>query len=78
MQLSKNNYWWRMVGQTGLEPVTPALSRRCSNQLSYKPSIAVSKPASAELWNIQNHNLLFISAVMHPALGFEDSIIIFL
>ena len=26
-----------MVGLTGLEPVTPALSRRCSNQLSYKP-----------------------------------------
>ena len=26
-----------MVGLTGLEPVTPALSRRCSNQLSYRP-----------------------------------------
>src|SRR5690606_35124646 len=26
-----------MVGRTGLEPVTPALSRRCSNQLSYMP-----------------------------------------
>ena len=25
------------VGLTGLEPVTPALSRRCSNQLSYRP-----------------------------------------
>ena len=23
------------MAQTGLEPVTPALSRRCSNQLSY-------------------------------------------
>ena len=26
------------VGLTGLEPVTPALSRRCSNQLSYRPN----------------------------------------
>ena len=26
-----------MVGLTGLEPVTPALSRQCSNQLSYRP-----------------------------------------
>ena len=29
----------RVVGRTGLEPVTPALSRRCSNQLSYMPVI---------------------------------------
>ena len=28
-----------MVGLTGLEPVTPALSRRCSNQLSYRPAV---------------------------------------
>ncbi len=26
-----------MVGPGGLEPPTPALSRRCSNQLSYEP-----------------------------------------
>ena len=26
-----------MVGQTGLEPVTPRLSSVCSNQLSYRP-----------------------------------------
>jgi hypothetical protein len=26
-----------MVGLVGLEPTTPALSRRCSNQLSYRP-----------------------------------------
>ena len=30
-------YEERVVGRTGLEPVTPALSRRCSNQLSYMP-----------------------------------------
>ena len=29
--------WLRMVGLGGLEPPTPALSRRCSNQLSYRP-----------------------------------------
>ena len=27
-----------MVGLIGLEPMTPALSRRCSNQLSYRPN----------------------------------------
>ena len=26
-----------VVGQTGLEPVTPRLSSVCSNQLSYRP-----------------------------------------
>ena len=26
-----------LVGLDGLEPSTPALSRRCSNQLSYRP-----------------------------------------
>ena len=26
------------VGLTGFEPVTPALSAQCSNQLSYRPS----------------------------------------
>ena len=26
-----------LVGLVGLEPTTPALSRRCSNQLSYRP-----------------------------------------
>ena len=27
-----------MVGLVGFEPTTPALSRRCSNQLSYRPT----------------------------------------
>jgi len=31
-----------MVGLGGLEPPTPALSRRCSNQLSYRPKPAAS------------------------------------
>ena len=29
-----------MVGQTGLEPVTPRLSSVCSNQLSYRPFLS--------------------------------------
>ena len=33
-----------MVGLVGLEPTTPALSRRCSNQLSYRP-----RPVADEL-----------------------------
>ena len=28
-----------MVGLDGFEPSTPALSRRCSNRLSYRPSV---------------------------------------
>ena len=28
-----------MVGLVGFEPTTPALSRRCSNRLSYRPAI---------------------------------------
>ena len=31
-----------LVGLVGLEPTTPALSRRCSNQLSYRPKPAVA------------------------------------
>ena len=27
----------QLVGLVGVEPTTPALSRRCSNQLSYRP-----------------------------------------
>ena len=30
-----------MVGLDGLEPSTPALSRRCSNQLSYRPQALI-------------------------------------
>ena len=32
-----NHVLVKMVGLIGLEPMTPALSRRCSNQLSYRP-----------------------------------------
>jgi hypothetical protein len=36
-----------MVGLIGLEPMTPALSRRCSNQLSYRPFIPGACPIIA-------------------------------
>ena len=32
-----------MVGLDGFEPSTPALSRRCSNQLSYRPGCAIDR-----------------------------------
>jgi hypothetical protein len=31
-----------LVGLVGFEPTTPALSRRCSNQLSYRPTLTGS------------------------------------
>ena len=38
---------WQLVGLDGFEPSTPALSRRCSNQLSYRPSrLSVTQPIS--------------------------------
>jgi hypothetical protein len=36
-QIVKEPGEW-MVGLDGFEPSTPALSRRCSNQLSYRPA----------------------------------------
>ena len=38
-----------MVGLIGLEPMTPALSRRCSNQLSYRPGVG-SRKFEVENW----------------------------
>src|SRR5476649_2384007 len=36
-----------VVGLDGFEPSTPALSRRCSNRLSYRPlSLSFSQPIS--------------------------------
>lgn len=32
-----------VVGLVGLEPTTPALSRRCSNQLSYRPELHIGR-----------------------------------
>ncbi len=36
----------RLVGLVGLEPTTPALSRRCSNQLSYRPLVDIATTAT--------------------------------
>jgi hypothetical protein len=39
-----------MVGLNGLEPLTPALSRRCSNQLSYRPDFHRSPRFKSGQW----------------------------
>ena len=39
--LSQLSYTPRVVGLVGFEPTTPALSRRCSNRLSYRPDTRV-------------------------------------
>ncbi len=41
-----------MVGPGGLEPPTPALSTRCSNQLSYGPDPSDAlRPSGSHTWN---------------------------
>jgi hypothetical protein len=32
---------WNLVGLSGFEPLTPALSAQCSNRLSYRPASAL-------------------------------------
>jgi hypothetical protein len=43
-----------VVGLVGLEPTTPALSRRCSNQLSYRPSAYSSSGSGAARRHLKN------------------------
>ena len=43
-----------MVGLIGLEPMTPALSRRCSNQLSYRPMAGLQPAISNLKFQISN------------------------
>ena len=43
--------WLLRMGRIGLEPMTPALSRRCSNQLSYRPSELKFAFISAAIYN---------------------------
>ena len=38
-----------MVGLVGFEPTTPALSRRCSNRLSYRPNDFLSQRGPAAI-----------------------------
>ncbi len=40
----------RVVGLDGFEPSTPALSRRCSNQLSYRPGRGVPLRLTTDRW----------------------------
>ena len=56
-----------MVGLIGLEPMTPALSRRCSNQLSYRPGCG---PAAL---NLKFHILRFQIAPLCGAWRHGDS-----
>lgn len=48
----------KMVGLIGLEPMTPALSRRCSNQLSYRPGglFAARFHKRPEWWRLTDSN----------------------
>ena len=44
----------KMVGLIGLEPMTPALSRRCSNQLSYRPrGVPIARNFKFEISNLK-------------------------
>ena len=46
-----------LVGLVGLEPTTPALSRRCSNQLSYRPNPQLESPKNY-FFNFSNLGLV--------------------
>ena len=46
-QIADRKWQIRVVGVTGIEPVTLRLSSACSNQLSYTPVRAVSAQLSA-------------------------------
>ncbi len=51
VKLSKNKniiHFHKVVGPGGLEPPTPALSTRCSNQLSYGPNLKSSPNGGAD------------------------------
>ena len=45
-----------LVGLVGLEPTTPALSRRCSNQLSYRPKPVTRNLVKPDRWRLPSNN----------------------
>lgn len=49
-----------MVGVTGLEPVTPSMSRKYSNQLSYTPT---------DINGLPRHSPYAVSSIDHGAYG---------
>ena len=59
-----------LVGLVGFEPTTPALSRRCSNRLSYRPSLAVSSlnQTTDKLWALTIQRFCSRKEVIQPHL----------
>ena len=43
-----------MVGETGIEPVTPDLEGPCSIQLSYSPDMLALGPSYDPRWRTRN------------------------
>jgi hypothetical protein len=58
-----------VVGLVGLEPTTPALSRRCSDQLSYRPAPKTKPLAAIPACGVTRASLKSRS-VAHAPLGF--------
>src|SRR5574343_685366 len=63
----------RLVGLVGFEPTTPALSRRCSNRLSYRPnclhSCYQSTADKCGCLNFQRHCLTSVHCIQRTEHG---------
>ena len=57
-----------MVGLVGFEPTTPALSRRCSNQLSYRPLACLLTADKREHFSALSKTLSSRKEVIQPHL----------
>ena len=58
------------MGMTGIEPVTPAMSMRYSNQLSYMPVTVLKRDENYIRRKLQMLRLDgFLFENLHPALG---------
>ena len=59
-----------MVGLVGFEPTPPALSRRCSNQLSYRPvpRVRATLQTTDRLWILGQDGLFSGKEVIQPHL----------
>src|SRR3954468_3732965 len=56
-----------LVGLGGFEPPTPALSRRCSNQLSYRP-VRLARGCTADKCGRENARFVSRKEVIQPHL----------